>query len=314
MSSVVAGNNSMYPLLHHVHGKQQVDVCRVWKLPGALQGGALTYSSVVREWSCDITLHSPDMAKAYLVGDNTGMTATDTMKNTVYRVAKQQARPCGPEEFAARLARHYVNTYPLLTGTTVRVRQKSWERYGGKHVHGFTGSPTAPMRVAEAEATRVGGGGVSVKVTSTVSGLELLKTTQSGYEGYIRDEATSLPETRERMLGTCATASWVCHGTVSDYDRVYDRVLDAMLRAFFGPDDKGVYSPSVQYTLHKMASAALDAVPAVASVTMEMPNLHYLPTPPLTKFEDDVYVVAPNPHGLIRATVVRDGVGAASKL
>ena len=38
----------------------------------------------------------------------------------------------------------------------------------------------------------------------------MLKTTQSGYEGYLRDAYTLLPETRERMMATSVTAHWKC--------------------------------------------------------------------------------------------------------
>ena len=40
--------------------------------------------------------------------------------------------------------------------------------------------------------------------------FQVLKTTQSGYEGYLRDRFTLLPETRERMMATSVTASWKC--------------------------------------------------------------------------------------------------------
>lgn len=294
----------MAALAAHCHGKRRVDVCRVWRGgPGGV--------SEVREWSVDVTLHSA-MERAYTEGDNAGMTATDTMKNTVFQVAKAQARPCSPEEFATALARLFVAKYPLVSVSEVRVRQKAWTRAAeGSHVHGFVAG--VGTRMADAVAKRVPGG-VDATVTSGVAGVDLLKTTQSGYEGYIKDDATSLPETRERMLGTTLSATWTCRGTVSDYDRVYDRVMNALVSTFFGPPATGVYSPSVQYTLFQMGKAALEAVPALAEVELQLPNLHYLPTPPLTPFADDVYVVAPNPHGSIRATVARSGVPPRSRM
>lgn len=61
------------PLGSHRHGKTKVRVARVWR-----DGNRHTF----REWSVDIMLES-DMAHAYTTGSNEGMTATDTMKNTV---------------------------------------------------------------------------------------------------------------------------------------------------------------------------------------------------------------------------------------
>lgn len=37
---------------------------------------------------------------------------------------------------------------------------------------------------------------------------KVLKTTQSGYVGYLKDKYTLLPETTERMAATSITASW----------------------------------------------------------------------------------------------------------
>lgn len=36
----------------------------------------------------------------------------------------------------------------------------------------------------------------------------MLKTTQSGYEGYLKDEYTLLNETRDRIMATSVTATW----------------------------------------------------------------------------------------------------------
>ena len=36
----------------------------------------------------------------------------------------------------------------------------------------------------------------------------MLKTTQSGYVGYLRDKYTLLPETEDRIAATSITATW----------------------------------------------------------------------------------------------------------
>lgn len=45
--------------------------------------------------------------------------------------------------------------------------------------------------------------------------FKVLKTTQSGYEGYLRDQYTLLPETRERIMASSVTASWKCAQALS---------------------------------------------------------------------------------------------------
>ena len=39
---------------------------------------------------------------------------------------------------------------------------------------------------------------------------QVLKTTQSGYEGFLHDKYTLLPDTRERMMATSITSTWKC--------------------------------------------------------------------------------------------------------
>lgn len=40
--------------------------------------------------------------------------------------------------------------------------------------------------------------------------MSVLKTTQSGYEGYLKDKYTVLKETKERMMATTITCTWKC--------------------------------------------------------------------------------------------------------
>ncbi len=57
----------------HQHGKSRVRLGRVWR-------DGSTHHFV--EWNVNTMLES-DMEKSFMEGDNTGMTATDTQKNTV---------------------------------------------------------------------------------------------------------------------------------------------------------------------------------------------------------------------------------------
>lgn len=164
-------------------------------------------------------------------------------------------------------------------------------------------------------ATQAGGG---------VREWAVLKTTQSGYEGYLKDGATTLPETRDRILATSVQATWryaspsvvTSGGGGGD---PYPKVLSAMHAAFFGPSKGGVYSPGVQATLYDMGCAALGAEPGVEAISLKAPNLHFLPTPPAgIPFDNDVYVATSEPHGTIQATVARKaqaaGGGAAGPI
>ena len=260
------------------------------------------------EWEVDTVLES-DMGHAYVTPSNKGMTATDTQKNTVYYVAKQMKSYCTPEEFAIALARHFVQQYPLVFRAKVTVKLAPWSRYSGQHHHGFiqSGSEIRSARVI------VSKGGIIESVVAGVTGLKVLKTTQSGYEGFLHDEYTLLPDTRERILATSMSSTWKYCSKKTDfetaeYDVMYKHVLDACLDRFFGPMSTGVYSPSVQYTLHEMGTKVIETVPLVSSIHFSLPNLHFIPCAPVNSpggFEDDVYVGTQEPHGTIEAVITR---------
>lgn len=86
------------------------------------------------------------------------------------------------------------------------------------------------------------------------------------------------------------------------------------MKVFYGPPEVGEFSRGVQESLFKMGTAVLADVPEISRVTMDLPNLHFLPcnVPVYAKnglrFDDDVYVPTDEPHGIIRATVQRPGV------
>ncbi|KAI0527010.1 hypothetical protein KFK09_002606 [Dendrobium nobile] len=268
--------------LEQQHGKGRVRVSRVWRKAG--EGGA----DVIVEWNVSISLLS-DCLEAYTDGDNSSIVATDTMKNTVYAKAKECTDVESPESFAIRLAKHFTSFYPKL-GSEKHTTEVNLNKFG------------------------------ALRLISGVQGLSLLKTTQSGFEGFIRDRYTLLPETKERMLATEVTALWrfqfesisAIPTESKFFIERYRDVKKVIVDTFFGPPSSGVYSPSVQNTLYLMAVAVLNRFPDIASIQLRMPNIHFLPVnlsskdnPNLVKFADDVYLPTDEPHGTIEATLSR---------
>src|SRR3954463_9545124 len=60
----------------------------------------------IRDLTVSVAL-SGDLEAVHLEGDNSAVLATDTQKNTVYAFAKEHPID-RPEDFAARLARHFL--------------------------------------------------------------------------------------------------------------------------------------------------------------------------------------------------------------
>ena len=198
-----------------------------------------------------------DMAHAFLTESNAGMTATDTQKNTVYYIAKQMSQRCSPEEYALALARHFVKTYPLVSKAKVTVEESPWRRIEtpqGPHNHGYVGSGTE-TRTCYVEVDKSG----KEEITAGLKDLKVLKTTQSGYVGFIHDKFTSLPDVTERMAATVVTSTWKYSSSrpPKDFSAAFAAARAALVEAFYGPPTRGVYSPSLQFTLFQMAKNAI---------------------------------------------------------
>ena len=59
-------------------------------------------------------------------------------------------------------------------------------------------------------------------VTGGLKNMKVLKTTQSGFVGFVRDQFTSLPETKDRVFSTIVACNWKFSSTQGvDYDHVW---------------------------------------------------------------------------------------------
>src|SRR5262245_20259802 len=133
----------------------------------------------------------------YTDGDNARCVATDTMKNSVYALAKQDPLT-HVEAFAARLAGHF-GAKASVERAKVSAVEHRWERVavdGRPHPHAFVqpgGEQWTAVVTWDGEGTTIAAG---------IENLVVLKTTDSAFSGFPRDEYTTLPETEDRILAT----------------------------------------------------------------------------------------------------------------
>lgn len=255
------------------------------------------------EWTVEVLLCG-DFETAHTIGDNSKILPTDTMKNTVYFVARQSAAE-SMEDYAKELVDFLLSHNPQVTSAEVSIQSHLWKRL---MVHGQP-YPTAFMRGSDerqtATVSRSQGG--PFLITSGLDGLNVLKTAQSAFTGYIKDNLTTLPETSDRLFGTVVKAQWpytakaIAEGI--DFNKVRRHLRETMLAAFAQHD-----SLSVQQTLFAMAEAALSHTDILDEVYLLMPNKHNLLVD-MSRFGRDnpnhIFVPTDEPHGTIEATVRR---------
>ena len=241
-----------------------------------------------------------EFLKVHTEGDNSTVLPTDTMKNTVYAIAKRYSWEQA-EEFAVILADHFFADNPHVATIRIDIEEHRWERLtiGGKaHRTAFSRAgkevrTARVIRTEEGERTVEGG----------VRDLIIIKTAQSGFEGYMRDRYTTLRETRDRLFATSMSARWRYAGKGLAYGVSWEAVRKLLLEAFAEHDSR-----SVQHTLYAMAESVIDNVPDVDEITLTLPNRHHLLVD-LKAFglenDNEIFVATEEPYGLIEATVKR---------
>jgi urate oxidase len=251
------------------------------------------------EWTVRVLLHG-DFGISFTEADNSCILPTDTMKNTVYSIARD-SKAATLEEFAMELGDYLLRNNPQVSKVSVEIDEKSWERI---IIDGQPEPTTFKMGGPEVQTVNaVKEKGSAWKIASGVDGLTILKTTKSAFTGYIKDKLTTLKPATDRIFGTRATVTWDYTLPSADFAAVRARIVAALLKEFAGH-----MSMSVQHTLFDMGKAALAAAPEIERIHLTMPNLHHL-LADLSPFGQDnpnhIFVPIDEPHGYIEATIER---------
>ena len=242
-----------------------------------------------------------DFAAAHTDGDNALVVATDTMKNTAYAFARDHLDGA-IETYGRDLAEHFL-AFDQVDRATVNIRAHHWSPID------VAGGVAPDAFVRGGEGTRVATIYADRGATTIEAGVEdliVMKTTRSAFEGFPRDEYTTLPDADDRLMATKLAAIWRYGSPDLDLDGVFLAVRTTLLEVFADH-----HSPSVQTSIWIMAKAMLERHEELDEVRMVLPNLHHWPAD-LSPFgmtnDKTVYVATTEPHGLIEATVRRGEV------
>jgi urate oxidase len=280
----------MARLAENRYGKSRVRLSRITRLADR---------HLFNEWTVHVLLEG-NFAASYTDADNSGILPTDTMKNTVYYVARRSKAET-IEAFAMEYGDYLFEGHTQITKLSITVEEKAWERMT---VKGSPEETTFKLGGPELQTVRaVRARRRAWKIVSGVEGLTILKTTKSAFTGYVQDKLTTLKPATDRIFGTSVTIEWEYASPAPDYAQIRAQVTEALLTEFAAHN-----SMSVQHTLFDMGKAALAAAPEIARVHLSMPNLHHL----LANLEpfgldnpNHIFVPIDEPHGTIEATVER---------
>ncbi len=282
----------MIVLAENKYGKSRVRLVRVRRKPGWHD---------FREWTVQVLLEG-EFESCFKAGDNSKILPTDTMKNTVYFLAKDSQAEC-IEDFAEEMVDFLLRRNPQVSRAEVSVSEKAWEHLntGGKpHPSTFVQSGGECQTT---NVTRAQGGGFAV--SSGFENLVVMKTAASGFEGFIQDSLTTLPPTGDRLFGTAVRANWRYSKADIPFAASRTKIRNILLAVFAEHVSK-----SVQHTLYAMGEAVLESASEVEDIELTMPNRHCLLVD-LSRFgqenRNEVFVPIDEPHGYIEARMRRQG-------
>jgi urate oxidase len=280
----------MIELAENRYGKSRVRLMQVNRTPE---------NKTLREWTVQVLL-TGDFDTAHYDGDNSKILPTDTMKNTVYYVARKSSASA-MEDYARELIDFLLGRNPQVSNVEVSIEGVMWKRLmveGTPHPTSFIRGSNE-LQTTSVSRERNG----PLKITSGLRNLIVMKTADSGFAGFIKDELTTLPETDDRLFCTAVTAEWSYGDSSIDFDGTRHSMRDAMLSTFANHKSK-----SVQETLWEMGRAALEITTATDSIELTMPNKHCLLVD-LSRFGEtnpnQIFVPTDEPAGHIQARVVR---------
>ena len=159
------------------------------------------------EWTIEI-LFEGDFESCFVAGDNSKILPTDTMKNTVYSLARNSSADC-MEEFGMELVRFFLDRNPQVSAARVAFSEKSWQHLytvaENRIPHTFVQS-SAECQTAEIAVCS----GRYASVRSGFDDLVIMKTAGSEFAGFIKDSLTTFP----KLLIACLPLRSARAGTI----------------------------------------------------------------------------------------------------
>lgn len=203
-----------------------------------------------------MTARGEAFVPSYTRGDNTDVVATDSMKNFVHVTALDYDGE-SLEDFLDLLARRFLHTYEQVERIETTARELPFARRSEQSFQRVVGD----RAVAELALARDG----TVEHRSGREGIRLIKLTGSSFEGFVRDEYTTLAESRDRPLYIHLDAHWR-HRDVAR--RASGEDLRDSIAATFADFD----SASIQELVHEMGVRLLDGFDELEEVSFLAEN------------------------------------------
>lgn len=233
----------------------------------------------------------------YTTGDNTGLVATDSMKNFVQRETMNFAG-YDLESYCLFLATKFLTTYPQAAGAQLSATAIPYDMLSS----GSTYAPAAPERASACvELVREGDTLHTAEARSGLGGFRLLRLTGSAFKGFVRDQYTTLPDITNRPLHMWLDLDWTYTSTeqACSGGAVTKRMRQIVHEVF-----AAFTSGSIQQIIYLMGEKILADIPVISEIHLEGNNRTWDTISEEGEFLG-VYTEARPPYGCLGLTLKR---------
>lgn len=274
----------------HYYGKGDVIAYRLNRDGRTPEGKSPVFGANVL-----MLLYGDAFWKTYTEGDNTGLIATDSMKNFIQRET-MTFDGFDLESYCRFLGDKFLSTYAQVEGLQISASEIPFSTFGP----GVAFVPAGPERaMTRIEIDRTG----IVEVVSGLTGFKLLRLGGSAFQGFVRDEYTTLPDLKNRPLHMWLDLEW----RYTETQRAFtDGRMTQQARRIVGEVFASLASGSIQQVIYQMGARLLADIPAIAEVRLEANNRTW---DTIAEKGDvlGVYTEARPPYGCLGLTLKRQG-------
>ena len=243
------------------YGKGDVTVYRLERKTPVGPGQDSIFAASVK-----MLLYGDAFWPTYTEGDNTGLIATDSMKNFIQRESLD-FRGTDLESYCRLLAEKFLQTYPQTEGIQVSAEELPYSALTQARLS-FT--PGGPERLtARVEMCRDGERLNFVEVKSGIRGFRLVRLGGSAFQGFVRDQYTTLPEVANRPLHVWLDLEWFYAAPAAGFT---EGQAAASIRSLALDVFQSFESGSIQQVIYRLGTRILSELPCVEAVDLEASN------------------------------------------
>jgi len=209
-----------------------------------------------------ILIYGDGFWPTYTTGDNTGLIATDSMKNFVQR---EMLNFTGSdlEDCCRFFGAKFLDLYPQVEGVQMSAIEIPYAALPNSDV---AFAPVGPDRAtARLELNREG----VAEIASGIQGFKLLRLGGSAFHGFVRDQYTTLPDIANRPLHMWLDLEWLYTESAAGFS---SGTVTAAVRRIVRDVFHGFESGSIQQVIYQIGNKILSDIPSIAEVHLEANN------------------------------------------